>query len=72
MNRIPPSYRKKFHWLVLYGILCVLEFIVGEAKDWVEEQIIPPKKPKTPPPPDDDEEDDDDEEETPEEPERRP
>ncbi len=59
------DWKRKFHWILLYGVICIAEFLVDQAKEWVEKQIVPPKKPKDP-------EDDDPEEEEPEEPERRP
>lgn len=47
------GWHKKLHWLVIYGLLCVVEFVVHQAKERVELKFKPPKE-------EDEEEDDDD------------
>lgn len=38
------GWHKKLHWLVVYGLLCVLEFAVCKAKERVELEFKPPKE----------------------------
>jgi hypothetical protein len=48
------GWHRKLHWLIVYGVLCVVEFVVHKAKEHVELKF----KPK-----EDDDEDDEDEDE---------
>lgn len=62
------DWHKKIHWLALYGLLCIAEFVISHFKEMVEKKFKPPKPPKDP---DDGDDDDDDEDEDEDEDERK-
>lgn len=41
MHPVGSTRLRRSGWLLLYALLCALEFVVGKAKEAVEQRILP-------------------------------